>query len=175
MMASPLPLFSRRVFDRMIRFSILISVLLLGSTSAFVAPLSQSSRCSIMQSTTPIHLLDPSHVFESATSLLADASLAPPEQGGVSYSRASYYTILGLYLISFPGLWSTIKRSTTAKVKRKTFVAKGENDAEGMSLRQQAGEIMACTWACFAVDSSWVQHAERFGVAIGNSHLPRQT
>jgi hypothetical protein len=46
--------------------------------------------------------------------------------------------------MSFPGLWSTIKRSTTAKMKRKTFVTPGENAANGKGLRQQAGEIMAC-------------------------------
>jgi hypothetical protein len=39
-----------------------------------------------------------------------------------SYSNASYYTTLALYVASFPGLWSQIKRSTTAKVKRKTYV-----------------------------------------------------
>jgi hypothetical protein len=39
-----------------------------------------------------------------------------------SYSKASYYTTLALYLASFPGLWSQIKRSTKAKVKRKTYV-----------------------------------------------------
>lgn len=77
---------------------------------------------------------------------------APPEAGGISYSKASYYTILALYTLSFPGLWSTIKRSTTAKVKRMTFVTPGENaknipeGKEGMGLRQQAGEIMACTY-----------------------------
>ena len=71
--------------------------------------------------------------------------MAPPEAGGISYSKASYYTILGLYGLSFPGLWSTIKRSTTAKVKRKTYVSKGEHAKDGMGLRQQAGEIMACT------------------------------
>jgi hypothetical protein len=50
--------------------------------------------------------------------------------------------------MSFPGLWSQIKRSTTAKIKRKTFVSPGEksNSEKAMSLRQQAGEIMACKW-----------------------------
>ena len=73
------------------------------------------------------------------------ATSSPPETGGMSYSRASYYTILGLYALSFPGLWSTIKRSTTAKVKRTTFVSPGPNSVgNGRSLRQQAGEIMAC-------------------------------
>jgi Cofactor assembly of complex C subunit B len=94
----------------------------------------------------------------------------PPEAGGISYSQTSYYTILALYTLSFPGLWSTIQRSTTAKVKRMTFVTPGENapsvatttmnnkttlssseqdgtkpNKPGLSLRQQAGEIMACT------------------------------
>jgi hypothetical protein len=72
----------------------------------------------------------------------------PPESAGISYSKLSYYTVLGLYLMSFPGLWSQIKRSTTAKIKRKTFVSPGEksNSEKAMSLRQQAGEIMACKW-----------------------------
>jgi hypothetical protein len=67
----------------------------------------------------------------------------PGTSGEVTYSKSSYYVILGLYLTSFPGLWSTIKRSTTAKVKRKTFVSKGENAEDGKGLREQAGEIMA--------------------------------
>lgn len=66
----------------------------------------------------------------------------PGTSGEVTYSKASYYAILGLYLTSFPGLWSTIKRSTKTKVKRKTYVSKGVN-AEGQGLREQAGEIMA--------------------------------
>jgi len=97
------------------------------------------------------------HVVHAASSALlvavddgsAAASSAPPEFGGISYSRASYYTVLGLYLISFPGLWSTISRSTKAKIKAKTYVSPGENAPSadnGKSLRQEAGEIMACTF-----------------------------
>lgn len=33
------------------------------------------------------------------------------------YSLASYYTSLGLFVISVPGLWSLIKRSVKSKVK----------------------------------------------------------
>jgi Cofactor assembly of complex C subunit B len=113
--------------------------------------------------------------LSSSMMLLADSSTtssppaafldAPPEAGGISYSKTSYYTILALYTLSFPGLWSTIKRSTKAKVKRMTFVTPGENAPPvksslsssdggvgnnnmkpGLSLRQQAGEIMACTY-----------------------------
>ena len=69
------------------------------------------------------------------------------EEDGVNafsstYSNASYYTVLGLYLLSFPGLWSTVKRSTKAKVKRKTYESDGE-EAGGRSMKQQAAEIMA--------------------------------
>lgn len=35
----------------------------------------------------------------------------------VGYSVASYYTSLGLFVISVPGLWSLIKRSVKSKVK----------------------------------------------------------
>lgn len=80
------------------------------------------------------------------SSVILSAVDGPPETGGVSYSKASYYTILGLYVLSFPGVWSQVKRSTSAKIKRKTFVTAGENSVQGKSLRQQAGEIMACTF-----------------------------
>jgi len=67
----------------------------------------------------------------------ASTSFAP------TYSNASYYTTLALYALSFPGLWSQVKRSTKAKVKRKTYVSDGEAAEGGKELRQQAGEIMA--------------------------------
>ncbi|EPS64173.1 hypothetical protein M569_10610, partial [Genlisea aurea] len=35
---------------------------------------------------------------------------------GEGYSLASYYTSLGLFIISVPGLWSLIKRSVKSKV-----------------------------------------------------------
>jgi Cofactor assembly of complex C subunit B len=121
------------------------------------------------RTTTLLHAFDPLQIIDTASSLLADASqysdavlshtptsvlastldgTAPPEVGGISYSKASYYTVLGLYLLSFPGLWSTIKRSTAAKVKNKTFVTAGEKSSGGKGLREQAGEIMACTYSC---------------------------
>ena len=71
---------------------------------------------------------------------LASAASKVPEVG---YSKASYYTTLGLYVLSFPGIWSQIKRSTSAKIKRKTFISDGEAASDGKDLRQQAGEIMA--------------------------------
>merc|ERR1719223_1250992 len=68
----------------------------------------------------------------------ADVSMEAP-----TYSKASYYTTLGLYAMSFPGVWSAIKRSTKAKTKRKTYVTPGEASEGGKDLRQTAGEIMA--------------------------------
>ncbi|CAN0549997.1 unnamed protein product, partial [Ectocarpus sp. 8 AP-2014] len=35
--------------------------------------------------------------------------------GSVGYSKFSYYTTLGLYVLSFPGLWSVVKRATKTK------------------------------------------------------------
>ena len=103
----------------------------IGTCSGFVAPL---SRVTASSSTTPVpfHLPTVNLVAPSADSvdimvgsistLLSDAGQHLPESGEISYSKYSYYTVLGLYLLSFPGLWSTIKRSTKAKVKRKTYV-----------------------------------------------------
>lgn len=90
---------------------------------------------------------DVSSLISDATDAVAAASSAVGEDGGKSftptYSNASYYTTLALYAASFPGLWSQIKRSTTAKIKRKTYVSPGEKTEGGKELRQQAGEIMA--------------------------------
>lgn len=47
------------------------------------------------------------------TFLLSDEAVA--EATSVGYSKFSYYTTLGLYVLSFPGLWSVVKRATKTK------------------------------------------------------------
>lgn len=56
------------------------------------------------------------------------------------YSMASYYTSLGLFVISVPGLWSLIKRSVKSKVVKKTFIGEGEGKK---APNQVAGEILS--------------------------------
>ncbi|XP_074309206.1 protein COFACTOR ASSEMBLY OF COMPLEX C SUBUNIT B CCB1, chloroplastic [Silene latifolia] len=58
----------------------------------------------------------------------------------VGYSPASYYTSLGLFVISVPGLWSLIKRSVKSKVVKKTFV---EGEEKMKTPNQVAGEILS--------------------------------
>ncbi|XP_010249255.1 PREDICTED: protein COFACTOR ASSEMBLY OF COMPLEX C SUBUNIT B CCB1, chloroplastic [Nelumbo nucifera] len=58
----------------------------------------------------------------------------------VGYSLASYYTSLGLFVISVPGLWSLIKRSVKSKVVQKAFVGEGEDKKVP---NQVAGEILS--------------------------------
>ena len=47
--------------------------------------------------------------------VLLDAAAAV-ETGTTGYSQASYYTSLGLFVLSVPGVWSLIKRSVKSKV-----------------------------------------------------------
>ncbi|KAL0737601.1 hypothetical protein Bca4012_013811 [Brassica carinata] len=63
------------------------------------------------------------------------------ETGG-GYSLASYYTSLGLFVISVPGLWSLIKRSVKSKIVRKTFVV-SEGEGVKKEPKQVAGEILS--------------------------------
>ncbi|KAJ4832062.1 Protein COFACTOR ASSEMBLY OF COMPLEX C SUBUNIT B ccb1, chloroplastic [Turnera subulata] len=56
------------------------------------------------------------------------------------YSLASYYTSLGLFVISVPGLWSLIKRSVKSKIVQKTFIGEGEAKK---APNQVAGEILS--------------------------------
>ena len=101
---------------------------LFHTSQAFVARLSPVvGPITARLPTTSLEAFDPSHLIDATSMILADeassaSNYIPGTSGEVSYSQASYYTILGLYLLSFPGLWSVIKRSTTAKIKRKTFV-----------------------------------------------------
>ncbi|CAM6118461.1 unnamed protein product [Calypogeia fissa] len=60
---------------------------------------------------------------------------------GPGYSQASYYTSLGLFVISVPGIWSLVKRSTKSKIVKKTFELPGPNGPEGKAPNQIAGEI----------------------------------
>mmetsp|Transcript_16645 Transcript_16645/g.24917 ORF Transcript_16645/g.24917 Transcript_16645/m.24917 type:complete len:267 (-) Transcript_16645:214-1014(-) len=103
-----------------------------------------------LKSATSLNMMDldsPANILSAISNLpsniLASAPAAPPADFEPSYSKASYYTVLGLYAMSFPGIWSQIKRSTSAKVKRKTYISDGEAVDGGKDLRQQAGEIMA--------------------------------
>ncbi|KAL3640403.1 Protein COFACTOR ASSEMBLY OF COMPLEX C SUBUNIT B ccb1, chloroplastic [Castilleja foliolosa] len=74
------------------------------------------------------------HVHHHTQSLF----LLAADSGG--YSLASYYTSLGLFVISVPGLWSLIKRSVKSKVVKKTFLV---DNAEKKAPSQVAGEIMS--------------------------------
>ncbi|KAL4422257.1 hypothetical protein ABPG75_008454 [Micractinium tetrahymenae] len=65
----------------------------------------------------------------------ADLSGGPP--------ASSYYVSLGLFLITVPGLWSLIKRSPKAKIKRKTFEVPGPAAAGAMPLDARARQIFA--------------------------------
>jgi len=92
----------------------------------------QQKQTSSVLSLAPIH--DISFLISDAADAIVDVATSVDtssatdivEEGSKSfaptYSKASYYTTLALYVASFPGLWSQIKRSTKAKVKRKTYV-----------------------------------------------------
>lgn len=60
----------------------------------------------------------------------------------VGYSLASYYTSLGLFVISVPGLWSLIKRSVKSKIVKKTFIVE-EGEEKMKEAKQVAGEILS--------------------------------
>ncbi|XP_028089513.1 protein COFACTOR ASSEMBLY OF COMPLEX C SUBUNIT B CCB1, chloroplastic [Camellia sinensis] len=111
------------------------------AVSSLMDPLSYSSDSSA--AITNVHHLMmtmiTSHVPVPSSSrsllLLADSAAA---SGG--YSLASYYTSLGLFVISVPGLWSLIKRSVKSKIVEKTYIGEGE----GKKMPNQvAGEILS--------------------------------
>ncbi|GBG79591.1 hypothetical protein CBR_g29738 [Chara braunii] len=81
----------------------------------------------------------PTTLYSSAPLLLF--SLAAADDGSAGYSKLSYYTSLGLFVLSAPGLWSLVKRSAKSKIVRKTFVVPGPKVPNSKPLKQLAGEI----------------------------------
>lgn len=128
--------------------SVCLLALLVGA-HAFVAPSNLAFTQQKATRETSLRMMDPiqavGDLISSASSSISVADVDIPAVGEVSYSRYSYYTVLGLYVMSFPGIWSQVKRSTSAKIKRKTYVSAGEAavSEDKKDLRQQAGEIMA--------------------------------
>lgn len=85
------------------------------------------------------------HLFTAPPSLLFQEnpySLFSIAAADAGYSLASYYTSLGLFVISVPGLWSLIKRSVKSKIVKKTFVKEGIEEGK-KAANQVAGEILS--------------------------------
>lgn len=94
-------------------------------------------------------LLSTAQVFSSLIDPLTSSSSSPllshlfqlaETTTGVTagYSSVSYYTSLGLFVISVPGLWSLIKRSVKSKIVQKTYISGGNKTPN-----QVAGEIFS--------------------------------
>lgn len=105
---------------------------------------------------------DAASTLSSAADMTLEVPASATPLGAFGGSYWSLYATLGLYLLSFPGLYSTIKRSVGYKSIEKTYVFPGpaaptgpEGDAGGLELRQIAGEVMGYMQAKnFAVDSA---------------------
>lgn len=70
--------------------------------------------------------------------------IAQDGDGETTYSKYSYYTTLGLYLLSFPGLISLVTRSVKAKNISKIYEINGPNAKEdAKAAKLVAAEIMA--------------------------------
>eukprot|EP00429_Kryptoperidinium_foliaceum_P054610 CAMPEP_0176083726 /NCGR_PEP_ID=MMETSP0120_2-20121206/41892_1 /TAXON_ID=160619 /ORGANISM="Kryptoperidinium foliaceum, Strain CCMP 1326" /LENGTH=222 /DNA_ID=CAMNT_0017417517 /DNA_START=14 /DNA_END=681 /DNA_ORIENTATION=- len=82
----------------MARFNVVFLLgCLISASQAFVNPRA-SSVVSLHLQTSKLYAIDPTHLLDSASNLIADADYIPGTSGEVTYSRASYYTILALYL-----------------------------------------------------------------------------
>lgn len=80
--------------------------------------------------------------LQETSSMLLGTTAADYEFSG---SYASLYATLALYAISFPGLYSLVKRSVKIKFKQRTYELAGPNatTADAKPVRQVAAEIMA--------------------------------
>jgi len=82
----------------------------------------------------------PEAALLSLAPLLAFAPL--PAFADEGYSQLSYNFVLILYIISFPGIYSLVKRSVKSKVVRKTYEVPGPAAIGGRPTRELAGDIV---------------------------------
>jgi len=100
------------------------------SGAASPAPSSSSSPFSFFAKSASSSMMLQSPVAALAPLfMLADAGIL---EGLASDIKPSYFASLGLFMLSAPGLWSLVKRSTKSKVDRKTFETAGPS-ASGTS------------------------------------------
>lgn len=74
---------------------------------------------SLLQLTSDVFFIHQQIPSSSSSDLFLVADTATSTSG---YSLASYYTSLGLFVISVPGLWSLIKRSVKSKVVFQIYI-----------------------------------------------------
>jgi len=87
-------------------------------------------------------LVDAAAASDAVAALASDSTLRTAYDFQGSYW--SLYATLGLYVMSFPGLWSTIKRATKVALVQKTYEFPGERAPEGArAMREVAGDVMA--------------------------------
>lgn len=84
----------------------------------------------------------PENLAAAATALTLAAMPLPAIADGGSYSSASYYTTLALYVLALPGVYSLVTRSVKAKVVRKTYEVIGPAADGGRPTRELAGDIV---------------------------------
>ena len=60
-----------------------------------------------------------------------------------TFSSASYYTTLALYVLALPGVYSLVTRSVKAKVVRKVYEVLGPGSDGGRPTRELAGDILS--------------------------------
>merc|ERR1719460_1803879 len=73
---------------------------------------------------------------------LATAPLPALAEEVSTFSSASYYTTLALYVLALPGVYSLVTRSVKAKVVRKTYEVLGPASDGGRPTRELAGDIV---------------------------------
>jgi len=86
------------------------------------------------------NVLVPLLVASAPLAAFAEDASALSESG---YSQVSFYFTLVLYVLSFPGLYSLVKRSVKSKIVRRTYEVLGPAADGGRPVRQTAGDIVA--------------------------------
>ncbi|KAG8470191.1 hypothetical protein KFE25_008612 [Diacronema lutheri] len=117
-----------------------VSALLLAGSGAAMRPPVQRTRAHASRAQ---HLALARHAAgrrAAPTALLPLPGMSLAEVD--SQSANSYYATLGLFVLTFPGIFSQVTRATKAKVKRKTYELPGPAVEGAKAIKQVAGEVV---------------------------------
>jgi hypothetical protein len=87
--------------------------------------------------------LGPAFAAESLPASSGRSGKVRMVESGSGFDQVSFYSTLGLYVLSFPGIYSLVKRSVKSKVVRKTYEVAGPAAVGGRPTREVAGDIVA--------------------------------
>eukprot|EP00210_Caulerpa_lentillifera_P001506 g1444.t1 len=113
----------------------------LTTLHSFSPPIKTPVHCCTPSKSQFLHSIRDAFLLTPPLFLVASAGPVFAVELPSSLPQGSYYVTLGLFVMTVPGLWSLIKRSTKSKIKRRSYLVAGPAKEGAMDLSERAKQI----------------------------------